>query len=371
MEHNVVVLGSVSVGELAAVMTGYEPSDTILVFANTACMSEHQQLISTGYSWFVRQQLTHGICKSAKNIILVDCGGECIRTVTDYVHPEYDYLKLLNTLLSKPLKPNRTNIITHSGFGGELEFPLTHLGEPILPLLTTKRMPLKTIYVELLWFLSGSTNTDFLREHGVTIWDGNTSREYLDSRGLTHFKVGDVGRAYGAQWRHFGKTGVDQIKRLVDGIMRDPYDRRHVVTAWNPEELDLCALPPCHNLFTMVVGVNPDSTNTLNCKVNMRSTDVFLGLPFNIASYAILTHMVAKLCGLQPGSVIISMCDAHIYTNHVLQAKEQIKRSPRKFPKFKFADEVVGYTSIDDFKVGDIEVIGYDPWPKLEGKMAV
>ncbi|AIB52109.1 thymidylate synthase [Faustovirus] len=374
MSTNVIILGSVSAGELSAIMTNYNPNETLLVFANIATMSEHQQLIDTGYSWFVRQQITHNICKTAKNIILVDCGMECIRRVYDYVHPEYNYLCLLSKLLAQPIKPNRTEYVARSMFNSDIEFPLTRNGVNILPLLTTKRVPFKSVYVELLWFLSGNTNTDFLRKHGVTIWDGNTSREYLDSRGLTHFKVGDVGRAYPHQWRNFGVTGVDQIKLLVDGLRRDPYDRRHVVTAWNPEELDQCALPACHNMFTMVVDPpNADSNGKmiLNCKVNMRSTDTFLGLPFNIASYAMLTHMIAKIIDMKPGRVAIGMCDVHIYTNHVEQAKEQIRRSPREFPKLIFDPKVDKYTTLDDFGVGDVGIDGYDPWPKLEGKMAV
>jgi thymidylate synthase len=375
MNTNIVILGSLNSDELTKLANDYTAEETALIFANVVDVLEHRELVAAGYSWFTRRQMSHTIVSKYKNILLVDCGAEYIRRAFDYAHPEQNYLQLLRELIAAPVKPNRTGTSAHSVFNREIEFPLMYKNEAILPLLTTKRVPINAVYVELLWFLSGSINTDFLREHGVKIWDGNTSREYLDSRGLTDYEVGEVGPAYGYQWRNFGGFGVDQIARLIEGLKQDPYSRRHVVCAWNPVDLPKMCLEPCHNMFTMVVDVpdpnSVDSRMILNCKVNMRSTDTFLGLPFNIASYSILTHMIAKITNMRPGKIAISMCDVHLYVNHVEQAKTQITRSPREFPKFKFAQHVDSYTTLDDFKVGDISVDGYDPWAKLEGKMAV
>lgn len=372
MNPIVVVLGSVSTVELATIVARYKPTTTALIFANVCDVLEHRALVAAGYSWFTRRQMSHAIIMNYRTVILIDCGAEYIRRAFDWAHPEQNYLQILRDLLAAPIKPNRTGTPAHSVFNREIEFPLVCNDEAILPLLTTKTVPLKSIYVELLWFLSGAINTDFLRENGVKIWDGNTTREYLDSRGLTDYEVGEVGPGYSYQWRNFGGTGVDQIKQLVDNIRANPYARTHVVSAWNPTDLPKMALEPCHFAFTMVVGLpeGDDPRHVLNCKVIMRSTDTFLGLPFNIASYAILTHMVAKLTNMRPGKVAISMCDVHLYINHVAQAREQITRSPRDFPTFVFAPHVDAYTSLDDFKLGDIAITGYDPHPVLRGLMA-
>ncbi|QJX71674.1 thymidylate synthase [Faustovirus] len=370
---NIIILGTVTAEELTKVADLYTPTTTALIFPNVVDVLNHLDLVATGYSWFTRRQMSHAIVSNFNTIILVDCGGEYIRKAIDWKHPEQNYLQLLRELLAAPVKPNRTGVSAHSVFNRELEFPLMLHNEPILPLLTTKRVPLKSVYTELLWFLSGAINTDFLRENGVTIWDKNTSREYLDSRGLTDYEVGEVGPSYGYQWRNYGGSGVNQIANLVNGLRDDPYSRRHVVCAWNPVDSAKMALEACHNMFTMVVDLpaGSDPRHVLNCKVNMRSTDTFLGLPFNIASYAILTHMIAKIIGMRPGKVAISMCDVHLYVDHVEQSKQQIMRSPRDFPKFGFAPHVDAYKSLDEFVLGDIVVTGYDPHPKLEGAMAV
>ncbi|AMN83513.1 thymidylate synthase [Faustovirus] len=372
---NVIILGSVDADDLTKVADNYPAASTALVFAHVVDVIAHKELLARGYSWFTRRQMSHAIIKQYDTVILIDCGAEYIRKALDWMHPEQNYLQLLRELLIAPVKPNRTGIPAHSVFNREVEFSLMRRDEAILPLLTTKRVPLKAVYVELLWFLSGAINTDFLRENGVKIWDGNTSREYLDSRGLTDYEVGEVGATYGYQWRNFGGSGVDQIKILVGNLRADPFSRRHVVSAWNPTDLPKMCLEPCHYSFVFVVDMpnegSNDTRNILNCKVIMRSTDTFLGLPFNIASYSILTHMLAKITDMRPGKVVITMCDVHLYTNHVQQAREQITRSPRDFPKFKFASHVDQYTSLDDFKLGDIEVQGYDPCAVLQAPMAV
>ncbi len=261
------------------------------------------------------------------------------------------YLDLLRRILDEGVeKHDRTGTGTRSVFGHQMRFDLADG----FPLLTTKKLHLKSIVHELLWFLSGSTNVGYLREHGVTIWD-----EWADERG-------ELGPVYGHQWRSWptrdGGT-IDQIAAVVDSIQRDPDSRRHIVTAWNPAELDRMALPPCHALFQFWVA-----RGRLSCQLYQRSADVFLGVPFNIASYALLTAMVAQVTGLEPGEFVHTLGDAHLYVNHLDQARTQLTRSPRPLPRLQLNPAV---RSLFDFRFEDIEWIGYDPHPAIRAPIAV
>jgi thymidylate synthase len=248
------------------------------------------------------------------------------------------------------------------------------LRDDTMPLLTTKRTFWRGVVEELLWFLRGSTNGNELTAKGIHIWDGNGSREFLDQRGLTHREVGDLGPVYGFQWRHFGaryvdmytdytNQGVDQLADCVWKIKNTPDDRRIIMSAWNPVDLDLMALPPCHMFFQFYVA-----NGELSCQMYQRSADMGLGVPFNIASYALLTHIMAHVCGLKPGDFIHTLGDAHVYLNHVEALQEQMKRAPREFPKLKINVE---RENIDDFALEDFELCGYRPHGPIHMKMAV
>ena len=269
-------------------------------------------------------------------------------------------------------------------------------GKPllILPLLTTKRVFLRAVIAELLWFISGSTSSASLSEAGVKIWDGNGSREYLDSVGLSHREVGDLGPIYGFQWRHFGadyvdaKTdyagqGVDQLADVIEKLKNKPYDRRIILSAWNPADLNKMALPPCHILAQFYVSFprsssspcthingdpNPKPRGVLSCQLYQRSCDMGLGVPFNIASYALLTHMLAHVCDLTPGTFIHTLGDAHVYLDHVDALKVQLEREPRDFPELVIRRDRDG---VDGWKVDDFEVRGYNPHPSINMKMSV
>ena len=287
---------------------------------------------------------------------------------------EKQYLDLISEILQKgELRQDRTNVGTIAMFGHRMEFDLT----AGFPLLTTKRVGFKTVLRELLWIISGSTNAKKLQEKGVRIWDGNTSREFLDTRGLHRYPEGDIGACYGFQWRHFGAEydtclrnyegkGVDQLQSVIEQIKRDPQSRRHVVVAWNPKDLDKMALTPCHMSFQFYVS----NDGYLSCQMYQRSADLMLGVPFNIASYALLTCMIAKLCGLRPGRFIHITGDTHIYSNHVEGAEMQLQRTPRPFPILEIicADNV---ETIDDFREEMFRIVEYNPCSKITMKMAV
>lgn len=285
---------------------------------------------------------------------------------------ESEYFRLLRDILERgKFKPDRTGTGTISLFGAQMRFSLR---DNTMPLLTTKRVFWRGIVEELLWFISGSTNSNLLKEKGVHIWDANGSKEFLEKNGLGHREEGDLGPVYGFQWRHFGaeydnmKTnytgkGVDQLKELVDRIKRNPYDRRLILTAWNPKDIPIMALPPCHCLAQFYVN-----DNELSCQLYQRSADVGLGVPFNIASYSLLTHMMAQLTGLKAGDFVHTIGDAHIYKDHVDSLKEQMLRTPSEFPKINFRRQV---DSIDSFKFEDIELIGYKPQAPIQMKMSV
>jgi thymidylate synthase len=261
------------------------------------------------------------------------------------------YHNLLTRILDEGQpKADRTGTGTLSVFGHQMRFDLSDG----FPLVTTKRLHLKSIVHELLWFLKGDTNVAYLREHGVTIWD-----EWADERG-------DLGPVYGRQWRSWaapdGRT-IDQIAWVLDEIRRNPDSRRLIVTAWNPADLDRMALAPCHCLFQFYIA-----EGRLSCQLYQRSADAFLGVPFNIASYALLTHMMAQATGLQPGDFVHAFGDAHLYRNHLEQARLQLSRAPRALPRLRLNPAV---PSLFDFRYDDIVVEGYDPHPAIKAPVAV
>jgi thymidylate synthase len=273
------------------------------------------------------------------------------------------YLDLLKDILENgESKDDRTGTGTISVFGRQLRFDLRES----FPAVTTKKLAWRACVGELLWFLEGSSDERRLAEltHGTregvsTIWTPNALAPYWKPKAQFN---GDLGRVYGVQWRDFG--GVDQILKLVNGLKEDPNGRRHIVSAWNVGELDQMALPPCHVLSQFYVNKNKE----LSCHMYQRSVDVFLGLPFNIASYALLTHMIAHVCGLTVGELVISTGDTHIYSNHVVQVKEQLTRSPTSGPVLRLNPDVV---DIDKFTMDDIQLQNYVSMPSIKAPMAV
>jgi thymidylate synthase len=287
---------------------------------------------------------------------------------------ETQYLDLLRDILDHgESRDDRTGVGTWSLFAPRaLDIDLSR--ESVVPLVTTKKMPWKTVVRELLWFLRGSTDSRELEAQGVTIWKGNTTRTFLDGRGLMSLPEGDIGAGYGFQWRHFGapyKTcesqyqgqGVDQITGLIESIRNDPQSRRHLLTAWNPAALKDTALPPCHVLAQFYVS----SGGGLSCHLYQRSADCFLGLPFNIFSYAVLTHLLAKWTGTSPKRLVISLGDAHVYKNHVNVVREQIARTPLNAPRLRIREG----TSLDSISMEDFALEDYACHDKLSGAMAV
>ncbi|VVA40797.1 PREDICTED: bifunctional dihydrofolate [Prunus dulcis] len=286
-------------------------------------------------------------------------------------HEEHIYLSLVREILSDGTsKDDRTGTGTLSKFGCQMRFNLRRT----FPLLTTKKVFWRGVVEELLWFISGSTNAKVLQEKGIHIWDGNASRDYLDSVGLTDKEEGDLGPVYGFQWRHFGARytdmnadytgqGFDQLLDVIDKIKINPDDRRIILSAWNPSDLKLMALPPCH-MFAQFYVANGE----LSCQMYQRSADVGLGVPFNIASYALLTCMIAHVCDLVPGDFIHVLGDAHVYRTHIRPLQEQLEKLPKPFPILKINPEK---KNIDSFVAADFKLIGYDPHQKIEMKMAV
>lgn len=261
------------------------------------------------------------------------------------------YLDLLKHIRDNGVvKQDRTGIGTKSIFGYQMRFDL----QQGFPLLTTKKVHLKSIIYELLWFISGDTNIKYLKEHGVSIWD-----EWADTNG-------DLGPVYGHQWRSWptpdGKS-IDQLANVIDTIKNNPDSRRILVSAWNPGEVDKMALPPCHCLFQFYVA-----EGKLSCQLYQRSADTFLGVPFNIASYSLLTMMIAQVCGLQPGEFIHTTGDTHLYLNHIEQVNLQLSREPRVLPKMIINPEV---NDLFSFKYEDFRLEGYEPWPTIKAPVAV
>lgn len=292
-------------------------------------------------------------------------------------HPEYSYLNALKDILeSGEHRPDRTGVGTISKFGVQMRFDLSQG----FPAVTTKKLAWKACKSELLWFIEGSGDENRLKEilHGErytdkkTIWSDNATAPYWTNKRLQRH-AGDLGRVYGVQWRKWRKPLIrinkvvlqnhDQLLELIEGIKKDPYSRRHIITAWNPGELDLMALPPCHMMAQFYVN-----NGKLSCQMYQRSADMFLGVPFNIASYALFTHMIAQVCGLGVGELVIVLGDAHIYENHVEQVKEQLARTPLPLPKVQLN------SSIDDitkFTMDDIDLIGYSSHEAIKAPMAV
>ena len=279
------------------------------------------------------------------------------------------YLNLMQHVLENGhIKTDRTGTGTRSVFGWQMRFDL----EQGFPVLTTKKLHLRSIIHELLWFLQGSTNIAYLKEHGVSIWD-----DWADENG-------ELGPVYGKQWRRWetvdvGKDGapptirtIDQITQLVVGLKKNPDSRRHLVCAWNPGEVDRMALPPCHALFQFYVAPpapnDADQRPRLSCQLYQRSADIFLGVPFNIASYALLTLMIAQVCNYRPGEFIHTLGDAHLYSNHLEQARLQLSRETRKLPVMHLNPEV---KDLFAFRFEDFTLEGYDPHPHIPAPVAV
>jgi thymidylate synthase len=265
-------------------------------------------------------------------------------------HPEWQYLNLLRDILDNgSRRDDRTGTGTLGVFGRQMRFDL----EKGFPVLTTKKLHLRSIIVELLWFLRGETNIGWLKDNGVSIWN-----EWADAEG-------ELGPVYGKQWRSWAAPDgrvIDQITRLVEGLKTNPNSRRHIVSAWNPADVDDMALPPCHCLFQFFVA-----DGKLSCQLYQRSADVFLGVPFNIASYALLTMMVAQVVGLKPGDFVHTFGDAHLYLNHVEQAELQLGREPLPAPTMTITprNDLFAYT-LEDFVLE-----GYEPWPHIKAPVAV
>ncbi|MCB1890311.1 MAG: thymidylate synthase [Rhodocyclaceae bacterium] len=261
------------------------------------------------------------------------------------------YLEMMQHVLDHGhRKEDRTGTGTLSVFGWQMRFPLP----AGFPLLTTKKLHTRSIIHELLWFLRGDTNIRYLKEHGVSIWD-----DWAD-------ESGDLGPVYGKQWRRWESADgrqIDQIAQLVEGVRNNPDSRRHIVSAWNPGEVDRMALPPCHALFQFYVA-----GGRLSCQLYQRSADIFLGVPFNIASYALLTRMVAQVCKLEPGDFVWTGGDCHLYVNHLEQARLQLAREPRSLPQLTINPDV---REIGDFRFEDFELVGYDPHPHIAAPVAV
>ena len=283
---------------------------------------------------------------------------------------EEAYLDLVRRVIEDGVeRGDRTGVGTKALFAERLQFDLAEG----FPLLTTKRVFWRGVAEELLWMISGSTNANELSDKGVKIWDANGKREFLDARGLTDREEGDLGPVYGFQWRHFGAKyvdmhtdytgqGVDQLANIVETIRTNPNDRRMVMSAWNPAALDDMALPPCHLLCQFFVA-----EGRLSCQMYQRSCDLGLGVPFNIASYALLTRLVASVTGLKVGKLTLCLGDAHVYLNHIEPLKEQLERTPRAFPLLRIATR----DSIDAFTFDDLDLVAYAPDKPIKMTMAV
>ncbi len=261
------------------------------------------------------------------------------------------YLDLMRQVLERGnRKSDRTGTGTLSTFGWQMRFDLAGG----FPLLTTKKLHLKSIICELLWFLQGSTNVRWLQQHGVSIWD-----EWADANG-------ELGPVYGYQWRNWEAPDgrkIDQIAQVIESIRNNPDSRRHIVTAWNPADIGRMKLPPCHAFFQFYVAAG-----RLSCQMYQRSADIFLGVPFNIASYSLLTLMVAQVCDLKPGEFVLALGDAHLYLNHLQQAKEQLSRSPRPLPRMRLNPAV---KDVFGFRLEDFTLEDYDPHPAIKAPIAV
>lgn len=316
------------------------------------------------------------ICrKNTRHKLLGEFNNLTISLIETFnIDSEMQYLHLLSEILQQPVRSDRTGTGTRSLAFPRMEFDL----RKGFPLFTTKRVWFTGIMRELLFFLSGSTDSKKLESQKVNIWKNDTSKQNLEKKGLS-WKEGDMGPSYGFQWRYSGTEyngcdvdytgkGVDQIQKLITGLKEDPFSRRHILTSWVPKDIDTMALPPCHCFLQLYVGCDENNEPTyLDALMHQRSADMFLGVPFNVASYALLIHMIGHITGLIPRRFVHSFGDAHIYINHVNQVKEQISRSPKPLPTISFAREI---DDIDDFTEKDIILSGYQCWPTIKGEMS-
>ena len=292
------------------------------------------------------------------------------------VFQENQYLKLIKNIIKKGAKEVGRNGTTYTQIGGMMRFSLENNK---IPLMTTKKLAWSVCLKELLWFIRGDTDNKLLQNENVKIWNGNATREFLDSRGLEHLEENDLGPVYGHQWRfwnakygtsdnNYNGKGIDQLQGIIDEIKickeTKENSRRMIMSAWNPEQINEMALPPCHVLsqFHITEG------NKLSCSLYQRSGDMGLGVPFNIASYALLTMMLAQVTGLKAGDFVHTFGDAHLYENHLEQAKEQLSRSPRPLPTMHLNPKI---TRLEDFTEDDFELEGYDPHPHIKAPVAV
>lgn len=293
------------------------------------------------------------------------------------IHPEHQYLDLLHNIIKNgDVRTDRTGVGTNSIFGAQMRFNL----EQGFPAITTKKLAWKSVVSELLWFIEGSNDERRLAEilYGTrntdkkTIWTANATAEYWTKKRMQRHPA-DLGRVYGVQWRRWRKplirvnrvvlTNYDQLLELIQGIKTDPYSRRHIITAWNPGELEIMALPPCHMMSQFYVA-----NEKLSCQMYQRSADMFLGIPFNIASYALFTHMIAQVCDLNVGELILTLGDAHVYHNHLEQVKEQIKRKPLPLAKIELNQNIKDITK---FTMDDINLVNYQCHAAITAPMAV
>lgn len=291
---------------------------------------------------------------------------------------EFTYLNHMQNILDNgDVREDRTGTGTISVFGGQLRFDISKS----IPMLTTKFVPFQLTLKELLFFLRGQTDTKILEKEGVMIWSGNTSREFLDKRGLQHYEVGDMGPMYGfainfasANYegcdKNYEGQGINQLNEVVKSLKEDPWSRRHLMTTYYVPYLNQSVLYPCHGIVIQYQYIEKNGNKYLSCHVYIRSSDGFLGLPINILSYAILTYIIAKKCGYLPYELIISFGDAHIYSNLINQTKQQLERSPLPFPVLEISDDIIN-KEFKDIQLSDFSVIGYISHPKISGQMAI
>jgi thymidylate synthase len=293
-------------------------------------------------------------------------------------HQEYVYLGLLEKILNEGNhRGDRTGTGTVSLFGQQMKFDISNE----IPILTTKFVPWKSCIKELIWFLKGQTDVSILQNQGVKIWDGNSSRDFLDKQGLTNLPIGDIGAGYGFQWRHCGadyKTckdnydgqGFDQVQFILNELKTNPTSRRMYMTAWNPSALNKMALPPCHLSAQFYVEIDDNGDKHLSCQMYQRSVDTFLGCPWNIMSYSVLTYIFAMMCNMKPKELIMCLGDTHIYKNHIEQVKEQLNRHPYPFPKLVLS-ESIKTKNIDEIEINDFALVDYIYHPAIKGVMAI
>jgi dihydrofolate reductase / thymidylate synthase len=305
----------------------------------------------------------------------------------DFSSDEGQYLNLLKRILNEgEIKEDRTGVGVQSVFDANLRFRMETVNpdEPDqtklqyrVPMLTTKQLFLRGVITELIWFLRGETDANWLTSRGVHIWDGNTTREFLDSRGLD-YEAGQIGPGYGHQWVNWGgdwKTkegGINQIQNIIDTLRKDPSSRRAILSAWNVSDLNKMALPPCHMMYIFnVSGINSGQKPRLNCKMIIRSNDMFLGSPFNILSTSVLTILISRALNMLPGDIAISIADAHIYLNHMDQVHTQLSRKPYKFPLLSLNKSIEDWNQMKDLEFKDFTLSEYNCWPSISAQMAV